>query len=92
MIPGHIGIMAEVRDDTCEVKVGGAWTLITMEDALKLDADKKKRCPACHGRVRAFHASINGMRAHFEHYVAHPVAAERLHGDDTTVPVLAAYV
>jgi hypothetical protein len=72
MIPGHIGIMAEVRDDTCEVKVGGAWTLITIEDALRLDADKKKRCPACHGRVKAFHASINGMRAHFEHHVAHP--------------------
>jgi hypothetical protein len=72
MISAHIGIMAEVRDDTCEVRIRREWTRVTIDDALRLDADKVMGCPACHGRVKAFHASTNGMRAHFEHYVAHP--------------------
>jgi hypothetical protein len=72
MIPAHIGILAEVRDDTCETKVGGVWTLITIEEALGLHSDRKTRCPACHGRVKVFHDSTNDTRAHFEHYVAHP--------------------
>jgi hypothetical protein len=69
---GILGIMAEVRDDSCEVRIRREWTCVTIDDALRLDANKVMRCPACHGRVKAFHASTNGMRAHFEHYVAHP--------------------
>jgi hypothetical protein len=38
MIPAHIGIMAEVYDDICEVKVRGEWTRVTIERALKLDS------------------------------------------------------
>jgi hypothetical protein len=72
MIPAHIGVMAEVRNDTCEVKVHRVWTEVTIDKALWLDAYKVMRCPACHGRVTAIEASTtNGMPAHFEHVVPH---------------------
>ena len=31
--------------ETCEVKVRGTWTTITLRDALRLDKDRVKRCP-----------------------------------------------
>src|ERR1043166_908395 len=70
--PHHIRIMAEVHDDTCEMKRRGEWILISIDEALDRHSDKVMRCPACHGRVKAHHASNNGMRAYFEHYDAHP--------------------
>jgi len=57
--------------DTCQAKLEGKWVPITIDEALKLPRDHLKRCSECHGRVRAHRASINGMRAHFEHRVAH---------------------
>lgn len=57
---------------TCEVRVRGIWTSVTLEDALRLDKDRVKRCPDCHGRVRAHGTGRNGEQAHFEHFEANP--------------------
>lgn len=54
----------------CEVRVRGVWTRISLEDALRLDKDRIKRCPACHGRVRANATGRNSRVAHFAHYEA----------------------
>jgi hypothetical protein len=59
-------------DDSCEVKRRGEWIRITIEDALNRHFDKKMRCPACHGRVKAMRASVNGVQPHFEHHAACP--------------------
>ncbi|MFG1221667.1 hypothetical protein [Xanthobacter wiegelii] len=61
-----------IDDELCEIKSKGAWVPLPIEDALKLDGSIIKRCPQCHGRVRAHKQSNNGMRAHFEHFEAHP--------------------
>ena len=55
----------------CEVRVRGQWIRISLEDALRLDKDRLKRCPYCHGRVRAHATGKNGEVAHFEHYEAY---------------------
>lgn len=60
-----------IDDELCEIKSKGAWVPLPIEDALKLDGSVIKRCPLCHGRVRAHNKSNNGMRAHFEHFEAH---------------------
>ncbi len=46
------------------------WKAVSIEQALKLEG-RVKRCPECHGEVRAHNASASGMAAHFEHYVGH---------------------
>lgn len=56
----------------CEVRVRGEWIKIGLEDALRLDKDRIKRCPHCHGRVRAHATGKNGAAAHFEHDEANP--------------------
>jgi len=56
----------------CELKVRGVWTRITLEDALRLDKDRIKRCLECQGQVRAHQAGKNGEAAHFEHYERNP--------------------
>lgn len=60
------------RLDTCELWANKQWVEITIEDALRMDESRKKRCVECHGQVRAHSASEDGMRAHFEHLRAHP--------------------
>ena len=57
---------------TCELKLRGEWTTITLEDALRLDKDRLKRCPECHGKVRAHGVGKNGEAAHFEHDEKNP--------------------
>lgn len=60
-----------INSETCEVKVRGEWIELTIEDALRLDASRTKRCPECQGQVRAHTNGSNGMRAHFEHFRRH---------------------
>jgi hypothetical protein len=72
-LPAHIPRMADIiLPYFCEVRVRGTWTRISLEDALRLDKDRLKRCPACHGRVRAHGTGSNGAAAHFEHDEANP--------------------
>lgn len=57
----------------CEVKVKGAWVRVSLEDALsRLDKDRLKRCPDCHGQLRVHATGSNGAVAHFEHHEANP--------------------
>jgi hypothetical protein len=58
--------------DECEIKIGGDWTVVGIDDALRSYGDEIKRCPECHGRVRAHKAGTTDQRAHFEHMVANP--------------------
>lgn len=57
--------------DECEIKIAGRWTIVDIEDALRSYGDEIKRCPECHGRMRAHNAGTTDQRAHFEHYVRH---------------------
>ena len=56
----------------CEVRqAGGGWTRISIDDAIGRAGDK--RCPECHGPVRAHRAAKNGsFAAHFEHRTLNP--------------------
>jgi hypothetical protein len=57
----------------CEVLVRKEWVRVSLEEALsKLDKDRLKRCPACHGKVRAHRTGRNDAAAHFEHDEANP--------------------
>jgi len=64
--------MADIRETDCELKIRDGWQPITLEEALRLNPNRIKRCPVCHGRVRADQAGKNGMVAHFEHFQPHP--------------------
>lgn len=61
------------QNDECEIKIEREWVRLSIDEALKLDSRTLKRCPACHGRVRAHKKSETGAKAHFEHIMAaHP--------------------
>jgi hypothetical protein len=60
-----------MENDTCELKIGDEWAPLRVDAALGINSERVKRCPECHGRVRAHKASVDGMRAHFEHFEAH---------------------
>jgi len=63
--------MQDPESAYCEVKIQGRWERISLADALRLDQSRIKRCPECRGQVRAHKHANNGMRAHFEHFIAH---------------------
>jgi hypothetical protein len=58
-------------EDLCELKTKDGWARLDIHQALALNPELSKRCPECHGAVRAHKASNNGMRAHFEHIISH---------------------
>jgi hypothetical protein len=60
-----------VKADTCAVWRGGVWEKIDIAEALPIRSEYRMRCCECRGRVRAHREASNGMRAHFEHCVAH---------------------
>lgn len=53
--------MAEVQDK-CELELKGKWTLLTIEEALRLDPDRGFRCPECWGAVRPHKALHSKLR------------------------------
>jgi hypothetical protein len=55
----------------CEIKTGGKWTIVGINDALRSFKGETMRCPACNGLVHAHKKYINGTPAHFEHKYAH---------------------
>jgi hypothetical protein len=62
------------NNEDCEVwdaAQAQEWRLVRVEDALLLGREVRKRCPECHGRVRAHKLANNGMRAHIEHVAKH---------------------
>ena len=55
----------------CEARVRrGAWEIISVEQALKLNTTTEKRCVECHGRVRAHKPSRMGA-GYFKHTQRH---------------------
>jgi hypothetical protein len=63
--------MDNLRETGCELKVPGGWLPITLDEALRLNPTRLKRCPVCQGQVRAHNASDEGRVAHFEHFHLH---------------------
>ena len=63
--------MSQQMVDLCQVKVRGEWIDATIDEALTVYAGLAKRCPECHGEVRAHKQYNTGSRAHFEHLVVH---------------------
>lgn len=55
------------RSVDCELKLNGKWTLIDMDQALKLAASREFRCVECHAPVRVHREGADGSPAHFEH-------------------------
>jgi hypothetical protein len=55
----------------CEVFARNEWQGIDLQLALKMPNTREKRCPECHGRVRAHSVGSNGMKAHMEHFERH---------------------
>ena len=43
--------MAKPDLNRCEVKIDGAWIVVSLIEAQGTHAKAEKRCPACHGRV-----------------------------------------
>ncbi|MGO4639590.1 hypothetical protein AB4Z43_14215 [Mesorhizobium sp. 2RAF45] len=61
-----------INSEMFEMWANKAWLEVSIVDALdRFDASRKKRCPECHGQVRAHRSGDDGMRAHFEHFIAH---------------------
>jgi hypothetical protein len=61
-----------INSEICEMWANKSWVEVSIEDALRrYDPDRRKRCPECHGQVRAHKSGDDGMKAHFEHFVAH---------------------
>jgi hypothetical protein len=63
--------MGDSCETICELKIRDGWQPITLEEALRLNTNRIKRCPVCRGRVRAYQAAKNGIAAHFEHFQPH---------------------
>ncbi len=66
------GPFVDEDNNFCQMIAFGRWETISLDDALnRFDGSRMKRCPECHGQVRAHRPGTNGMRAHFEHFEAH---------------------
>jgi hypothetical protein len=63
--------MDDIAETHCELKILEGWQPITLDEALSLHPDRVKRCPVCHGRVRAHKAGDDGAAARFEHVQTH---------------------
>ncbi|AWN43777.1 hypothetical protein DK389_28755 [Methylobacterium durans] len=55
----------------CEVKVDGAWTVATLDEAHSTYRMKPKRCPACHGPVVTYGAYSADRRVSLGHRKGH---------------------
>lgn len=69
---------SQIQNDECEIEVHGKWTLISIDEGVRLGPDVLKRCPACHGRMRAHKKSETGAKAHFEHIFLGGTACPRM--------------
>jgi hypothetical protein len=58
------------KNAKCEIKKNGSWELVSVDEARALGSSERKRCPECHGKVRAMRAG-GDTPAHFEHAPKH---------------------
>jgi hypothetical protein len=56
---------------TCEVKVDGAWRPVSLVEARSFYTMAPKRCPACHGQVIVAGSYIGAGRLSLQHRRAH---------------------
>ena len=64
--------MPSPNPQTCEVKIGGDWRAVSLDEAVTQHIMAVKRCPACHGRV-AINGTFSGpnVRRSLYHRKAH---------------------
>ena len=62
--------MVKLDKSHVEVVRDGKWHLMPVETAVGMKAGV--RCSSCKQLGKVHRASVNGMRAHFEHYEANP--------------------
>lgn len=62
--------MANPDKSSIEIVERGVWRMIPVEDAVGMKTGM--RCPSCKQLGKVHKASVNGMRAHFEHNEANP--------------------
>jgi hypothetical protein len=55
----------------CQIRDGGQWETVDIEEALSAFKGKQMRCTECKGPVCAHKPYSNGTPAHFEHISAH---------------------
>ena len=67
----HPSAMTTPEQDTCEVRIDGAWTPMPVAEASVLHRSADKRCPDCHGRVRAHGTYGPRTRITMMHHRAH---------------------
>lgn len=68
----QVSMMPTPDPQTCEVKIGGAWIAVSLDEAAAQHIMAAKRCPACHGRV-ALNGTYSGphVRRSLYHRKAH---------------------
>jgi hypothetical protein len=59
------------RSTTCEIPDGEGWKEVSVEGAIGMPRTVEKRCPECHGPVRAHKEGANGASPHIEHRQRH---------------------
>jgi hypothetical protein len=63
--------MLTASEQTCEVKVDGAWRSVSIVEARSLYTTAPKRCPACHGQVIVSGSYIGAGRLNLQHRRSH---------------------
>lgn len=68
----QVRAMPNPDPQTCEVKIGGAWIAVSLDEAAAEHIMAVKRCPACHGQV-AINGTYSGpnVRRGFYHRKTH---------------------
>jgi hypothetical protein len=70
--------MKELHIQSCEVKVDGAWRLVSLQEALKHHQFDTKRCPSCHGRLIVYNPYRPMQRPYIAHHRVHTGCPSKL--------------
>ncbi|ACB28302.1 hypothetical protein Mrad2831_6381 (plasmid) [Methylobacterium radiotolerans JCM 2831] len=63
--------MPTTNEQTCEVRVEGAWCLASLTEVRRLYTMAQKRCPACHGQIMIAGSYIGSGRQKLRHRRSH---------------------
>lgn len=81
--------MPTTNEQTCEVKVDGAWRLASLAEVRRLYTMTQKRCPACHGQMMVAGSYIGSSRQKLQHRRSHtgcPLKADTYTGTSSPHP------
>lgn len=75
--------MAKSEQAACEVKIEGAWTRVSVDEAYAHHRSAPKRCPECHGQVMTVSTYSHTVRIRLSHRKGHdgcPLQPDRFKG------------